>query len=255
MSRRSQIGLAGLALLAAVALLALPAAPASAQCGGVNTAKAQKKVNPKGRPPLAIGDSTILLALPSLARIGYNVNGHGCRQMTEGLHILKDLRRHGRLPHLVVIALGADASISAAQVERAFHFMGHKRVLGLVTPRELGGGSGHDADVVRHEARRHPKRAVLLDWVDYSAGHGGWFQPDGLHLTFDGADAFTRLLRQALPYARAGHHPKRATARSVNHWLRLDSQGEFVAEAADGGSISSLSPDQAAMTPVDFMLG
>jgi hypothetical protein len=195
-----------LAVLAATSLLWAAASPALA-CGGTETSKATKKVNPGGHAPLAIGDSTMLLALPSLSRAGYQANARGCRQIAEGLEVIRDYKRRNRLPHLVVIALGADASLSSTEMEKAFHLIGPKRVLGLVTPIELGGGTSSDADVVRAAVKRHPKRSVLLDWVAYSAGHGDWFQPDGLHLTFPGADAFARLLRQALPYAEAGEHP------------------------------------------------
>jgi hypothetical protein len=194
-------------LLAAAALPARSGAVYDPACGGVETAKATRKVNPGGHAPLAIGDSTMLLALPNLTHEGYQVNAHGCRQIDEGLEVIRGAKRQGRLPHLVVIALGADASISPGQLGRAFHLLGPRRVLGLVTPRELGGGSGSDADAVRAAARHHPRRAVLLDWVAYSDGHPAWFQPDGLHLTFSGADAFARLLRQALPYARPGAFP------------------------------------------------
>src|SRR5580765_6477780 len=45
---------------------------ASAGCGGVETAAPKRKV--ARRPPLAIGDSSMLLALPALARVGYRVN-------------------------------------------------------------------------------------------------------------------------------------------------------------------------------------
>jgi hypothetical protein len=205
MSRRSQIRAFAIAALATAALLAAPALAAA--CGGTETAKARKTVNPDGRAPLAIGDSTMLLALPDLARIGYQVNARGCRQITEGLDVIRDYKRRGALPHLVVIALGADASISSSEMEAAFRLVGPKRVLGLVTPIELGGGTSSDADVVRAAVKRHPKRAVLLDWVAYSSGHPEWFQPDNLHLTFDGAAGFARLFREALPYAKAGEHP------------------------------------------------
>ena len=198
-------------LATAAAMAALAVAPAHAvydpACGEVETARPHKRVNPDGRPPLAIGDSTMLLALPDLAHEGYEVNAHGCRQIEEGLDVIREAKRAGKLPHLVVIALGADASLSIGELDRAFNLLGPKRVLGLVTPRELGGGASSDADHVRTVAKRHRKRAVLLDWVAYSAGHPSWFQPDGLHLTFDGAAAFARLLRQALPYAKAGAFP------------------------------------------------
>jgi len=195
------------ALAALLALGALANAGAAQACGGTETAKARKTVNPKGHAPLAIGDSTMLLALPALAGRGFQVNARGCRTIEEGLDVIRDYKRRDRLPHLVVLALGADASISSGQIEKAFHLIGPRRVLGLVVPIELGGGTSNDADVVRAAAKRHPRRSVLLDWVHFSKGHPEWFQPDGLHLTFPGADAFARLLKKSVRYAKAGAMP------------------------------------------------
>jgi hypothetical protein len=190
-------------LVAVLLLVWTPAADAG--CGGVETATPKHKVAP--RPPLAIGDSSMLLALPALARVGYKVNARGCRQFSEGLGVLRDARRHHRLPHLAVLALGADASISAGQIAQAKKIMGPKRKLGLVTPRELGGGESNDARVIRNAGRRDPVHVKVLDWVHYSGGHGSWFQPDGLHLTFSGAKAFARLLKKLVPLAAPA--PKR----------------------------------------------
>ena len=208
MSRRLHTLALATVALAATGLLWAGAAPALA-CGGTETAKARKTVNPDGHAPLAIGDSTMLLALPDLARIGYQVNARGCRTLDEGLDVIRDYKRRNALPHLVVIFLGADASVSMRQLQKAFHIAGPKRVLGLVTPIELGGGTSSDADHVRTAVKRHPKRSVLLDWVAYSSGHPEWFQPDNLHLTFDGAAGLARLFREALPYAEAGAFPGR----------------------------------------------
>jgi hypothetical protein len=144
----------------------------------------------------------MLLALPALARVGYKVNARGCRQFSEGLRVLRDARRHHRLPRLVVMALGADASISGHQINAAQKALGGKRKLGLVTPRELGGGESNDARVIRNAGQRDPQHVKVLDWVHYSAGHGSWFQRDGLHLTFSGAKAFARLLKKLIPLAR-----------------------------------------------------
>jgi hypothetical protein len=195
-----------LAATAAATVIAAVPATADAGCGGVQWRPAAKK--PKhGRAPLAIGDSTMLLAMENLSRAGYNVNAHGCRGMEEGLAILRRRRAEHAMPHLVVLALGADFTISRSQIRRALHYMGRGRVLGLVTPRELGGGSGSDAANCRAAAAAYPKRIVLLDWVRYSAGHGGWFQPDGLHLTYAGARAFARLFKKALPFAQPSPPP------------------------------------------------
>jgi hypothetical protein len=200
---------AGLCLALALALAL--AAPASASCGGVQQASPKHMrahhVNPKGRPPLAIGDSSMLLAVHNLAHAGYRVNARGCRQFTEGIGVVGAAKRQHKLPHMTAIALGADASISRSQIEHTLHLLGPRRVLCLVTPRELGGGAGPDAQHVRDAGRRHPHRVRVLDWVNFSRGHPGWFQPDGLHLTFPGAHAFTKLFRKCLPLARAGRFP------------------------------------------------
>ena len=175
-------GRTGLVLaLAAAAALAL-AGTASAACGGVEQVKPRKDVN-LGRAPIAIGDSSMLLALPELAREGYRANARGCRQWAEGMGVLRQQRK---LPRLVVMALGADGVVTRSDIHDALGLLGKKRTLGLVTPIELGGHAGRDADIVKSEAKRHPNRITLLNWVDYSRGHPGWFQPDGLHLTLDG---------------------------------------------------------------------
>jgi hypothetical protein len=189
----------GLAVALAGVLPLFGAAEARAGCGGVETASPKHKVAP--RPPLAIGDSSMLLALPALAHVGYKVNARGCRQFAEGLRLLRDARRHHQLPHLVVLALGADASITGGQIQQAEKILGPKRKLGLVTPRELGGGESNDARVIRNAGQRDPDRVKVLDWVHYSAGHSSWFQPDGLHLTFGGANAFAWLLKKLIPLA------------------------------------------------------
>jgi hypothetical protein len=194
-----------LALLAAL-VLALPAADAQAGCGGVRYMAAKKK--PKhGRAPLAIGDSTMLLAMDNLAKIGFNVNAHGCRGMEEGLAILRKRRHDGTLPHLVVMALGTDFSIKRSQIKRALRYLGPDRVLGLVTPWELGGHAGSDAKTVRKAGKTWKDRVKVLDWVKVSRGHGSWFQPDGCHLTQAGARAFARLFKKALPYAQPPPSP------------------------------------------------
>ncbi len=161
------------------------------------------------RPPLAIGDSTMLLAAYDLAAAGYQVDAQGCREYGEALQILRRRHADGTLPHMVVIALGADGPITHEDVGLALGELCCTRLLVLVTNRELGGSSGSDAATSREEVARHRNRARLLDWVKYSAGHPDWFQPDGLHLTSAGAQGFTRLLATALPYA----YPKKVHRR------------------------------------------
>jgi hypothetical protein len=192
-------------LIHVLALLALAVPAADAACGGPQQVRPRKDVT-LGRAPIAIGDSPMLLALEPLAKEGYLANARGCRFWPEGLALIRKLRNDDKLPRLVVVALGSNGSVTRANIREALDLVGKDRTLGLVTPRETGGGSSRDADIVRSQAKKHKNRTVLLDWVKYSAGHPAWFQPDGLHLTFDGADAFARLLKKPLKHLPPPHN-------------------------------------------------
>jgi len=191
----TRVGAAGV-VIACVAMLGL-AAPAAAACGGVKVAEPKKNVS-RGPAPLAIGDSSMLFALPELAKRGFKANARGCRMMPEGIEVIKKANKRGPLPRLIVIALGADGTISMGQIRDVLKIIGRKTKLGLVVPLETGGQTGHDAEVVRDAAQKFDKRIRLLDWPNYSDGHPAWFQPDGLHLTFLGAERFARLCAKAL---------------------------------------------------------
>ena len=69
-----------------------------------------------GRPPLAIGDSTMLLALDELAAAGFEANAHGCREFPEAISLLEHRRASRTLPHIVVIALGADGHVTVREI-------------------------------------------------------------------------------------------------------------------------------------------
>jgi hypothetical protein len=189
-SRLPRVRLA--ALLAVIALAGL-AAQAHADCGGV-VASYPHGWSHSYRPPLVIGDSTMLLAVPYIAKQKMQANARGCRQWSEGMSLIRARKHSHSLPHLVVMALGANWTITRSDIEAAVRLVGPKRVLGLVAPREEGGVTSSDAYNVRRAGRRHPRRVKVLDWPRYSARRGGWFSGDGLHLSYRGARAYARYI-------------------------------------------------------------
>jgi hypothetical protein len=138
----------------------------------------------------------MLGAIDPLARRGFEVDVRGCRQMSEGLGVLR--ARGRRLPRFVVIGLGTNWTVTLDQIRQALRIVGRERVLGLVTPREVGGVRSSDQAAMRAAGRRWPNRVRVIDWVARSAGHSDWFYGDGLHLTPKGARAMARLIRGAL---------------------------------------------------------
>jgi hypothetical protein len=172
----------------------------SAGCGGVQVFPAGRRAVP-GRAPLAVGDSVLLGAAPAVAARGYSVDVRGCRQIAEGLDLLRARRRAGTLPRFVVLVLGTNGPIARADVGAALRIVGRERLLGLVTPRELGGGSGADAATLRAVARERPRRTLLLDWVAFAAGRPGISYGDGIHLAPGGQRAMADLLARGLELA------------------------------------------------------
>jgi hypothetical protein len=176
--------------------LAWPAGASA--CGELRHAHAVRRPDRAGRAPLLIGDSTSIIAAPALGRRGIEADAHGCRQFGQGVAMLAARRHAHTLPHVVVLALGANGPISTGQIGAALRITGPHRVLALVTARSSGA-----TDAAMHRsARRHRDRVLLIDWVRYSAGHGGWFAGDGLHVGQAGASAYAHLIRRAIaPFA------------------------------------------------------
>jgi hypothetical protein len=175
-------------------------------------------VNPagKGRAPILIGDSTVLLAIPNLAQVGISVNGRGCRGFRESLHIAAKLRDKGHLPHLVLMNGYANGGAGDKLISEALSVISKSHVLGLVT--EYNADTGHppapDTNILFRAARQHPHRIFVLDWVKYSRSHhaaeptpGAWFLPDLYHPNYTGAAAYATFLSRALPLAKTGHFP------------------------------------------------
>ena len=198
-------------VFAAGLLVAVPAT-AHAGCGGVKFA-ASKRNLVKGPEPLAIGDSVMLLAVNPLARAGFTTNARGCRQWAEGHRMLQRRKRRHRLPRLVVMALGTNWYIRRREIGRTRRLLGPRRTLAIVTPREPGGSYSGDAQVIRAAGRAHPGEINVIDWARFSRGHGSWFGPDGIHLTYTGVTMYKRCIKRSLRFANG----PRASASARRH--------------------------------------
>lgn len=172
-------------------VLLAPAAPAGA-CGAGERQHARED-RLRGPAPWVIGDSTGILAVPVLRRLGIDADARGCRPFGDGVAMIAR-RRGPRLPNAVVLALGANGSVTRAQIAAARRALGPRRFLLLVTPRNYRAGRA----AMLAAARAHPDRVRTLDWVARSAGHPEWFGGDGLHVTHEGARAWAQLIREGL---------------------------------------------------------
>jgi hypothetical protein len=170
-------------------LVLLGCQAAEAGCGHVRLAP---RGGLPGAAPLAIGDSVMYGAAWKLAHRGFEVDAMCGRSPAGGLFTLRNRRRKGTLPEIVVVALGTNVFPSSRDISRMLRVLGRRRTLMLVTPfrswRPVGGAA------IRRAARRYPRRIELIDWSSRARFNSQWFWGDGTHLRTAGEFAYARLL-------------------------------------------------------------
>ena len=185
-------------------------------CAHVRGGEAAVNPNPEGLPPIALGDSTMLLPIPDLNQVGYSVNARGCRGFLEAIGVAQKLRKRHRLPHLVLIAAYGNGGVNPNLIKLALRTIGPSRVLALVTSynADTGAAPAPDTGILFKARRQHPNQVLVLDWVRHSLRHhvaepepGAWFISDLFHPNFDGAAAYATFLARALRYAVDGNFP------------------------------------------------
>jgi hypothetical protein len=177
-------------------------------CGHVHTGQAERNPYTSGPPPIAIGDSTMLLPIPDLNRVGFDVNALGCRGFRQSVWVARDMRNRGVLPRLVLINAYGNNGVTEDLIRFALKVLGPKRTLVLVTAynADTGAAPAPETNLLFDAQRRHPDQIKVLDWVKYSLPHhktdpepGAWFIPDLFHPNFAGAHAYADFLAQVLP--------------------------------------------------------
>ena len=186
-------GTARAAILAVASLLLLAAPAHAVRCKDFfSTISQQDEL-----APFVVGDSVTVPAGAFLGEQGFAVEALACRTFAQGLRVMSERR----LPDLVVMALGSNAAVSGAELDKALEMVGPFARLMLVLPKRIGGARDPDGRIMRAFEQAHPDQVTTLDWPAYSAGHGDWFAPDGLHLTTDGARGFAQMIGEAVEFA------------------------------------------------------
>ena len=127
-----------------------------------------------------------------LAHRGFEVDAMCGRSPAAGLFTLRNRRRRGTLPEIVVVALGTAVFPTSHDISRMRRVIGPRRTLMLVTPfrqwQARGGGA------MRRAARRRPGQVKLIDWSGRARFNHQWFWSDGTHLRDSGELAYAHLL-------------------------------------------------------------
>jgi len=138
----------------------------------------------------AVGDSVMIDAQVPLQECVPNiqVNAAVSRQWSDGETILRGVMAGASPPAAVVVALGTNGPITAADFDAMMSILpGASRVV-FVTVHVDKPWQNQVNGVLSSGVARYPK-AVLADWESLAAQHPEWFYSDGTHLPIGGPGA------------------------------------------------------------------
>ena len=189
------------------------AAASSAPAAACRTAKLPKV---SGRQVTAIGDSVMVASAAALdvTLPGIYINAEVGRAMVNGLAVIQSLAARHELRRYVVVGLGTNGPVSAAQIRQLRHLTGPNRDLILVNtfgpmPWESSVNTVLDA------AGRHTAHVSLADWHAAIAGHTSLLWPDRIHPQPTGAKVYARIVLAAIA-AQLPHAPAPACGQQVS---------------------------------------
>ncbi|TME00093.1 MAG: hypothetical protein E6I76_01035 [Chloroflexi bacterium] len=131
----------------------------------------------------AVGDSVMLGASSALRHAipSIEVDAVVSRQWDAGVATVGADRDSGRLRPTLVVDLGTNGTVSAAQFDAMVRAAAGTRRIAVVTVRVPRPWEAEVNGVLRAGVSRS-RDTVLVDWYAASAGHPEWFAPDGYHL-------------------------------------------------------------------------
>ncbi|MGH8988954.1 MAG: hypothetical protein ACRDXC_10240 [Acidimicrobiales bacterium] len=148
----------------------------------------------------AVGDSVMLDYERALARDipGIRVTAAVSRWWTTGESILQRLRSQYELGAVVIVGLGTNGPVSAAQFDSMMSVLsGASRVV-FVNERVDRTWQDSNNAVLAQGVARYP-RASLVNWYALAVQHPGWLYSTQTHLPIDGpgAEALAALVAAA----------------------------------------------------------
>jgi hypothetical protein len=130
---------------------------------------------------------------------GINVDAAVSRQWGDGESILQDTKAAGQLGGLVIVGLGTNGPITAADLDSMMAILGGASRVVFVNVHVDRPWQDPNNAVLAAGAVRYPN-VVVADWATLAAHNPQWFGGDGTHLGIDGpgADALAALVSSTL---------------------------------------------------------
>ncbi|KRE57833.1 acyltransferase family protein [Paenibacillus sp. Soil750] len=147
----------------------------------------------------AIGDSVMLGAAPVLEKMipGITVDGKVSRQLSQAPDMIKQFKADNTLGRIVIIHLGTNGPFTSEQLDILIEMIGENHKIILINTRVPKKWEYVVNGTLTSVSRGHAN-VKLVDWYSFSANKPDWFVSDGVHLTVKGAEAYSKLILDAV---------------------------------------------------------
>ena len=148
-----------------------------------------------------IGDSVSLGANEQLNEAFPHglIDTMGERQAPAALASLQDYIDEGVVGDQVVISIGTNGVLTDEDMKAFLDAVGDERELWYVNLRSPN-AKDIDNNALIDEYVSKNENMHLIDWNSATEGHEDWLIEDGIHLTWDGRDAFAKLIVDTMDY-------------------------------------------------------
>ncbi|WP_318503311.1 hypothetical protein [Bacillus sp. T3] len=177
--------------------LEAPAPSATAQAQP--TPEASSDTNATEVKVTAIGDSIMLDIEPYLKQLipGIVVDGKVGRQLIHTIPDIINLQSKGSLGNVIIIHLGTNGPFTLDQLQALYQSLGNPKQVIFVNTRVPRAWESEVNTILAKFVLTEPQ-TTLVDWYTKSANQPGYFAPDGVHLTRDGATVLAGLINEAI---------------------------------------------------------
>lgn len=161
------------------------------------------------RKPLRDGEYDVVLIGDSVS-LGANeqlneafpqglIDTRGEREPAEAIEVLEGYLEQGIVGNDVVISIGTNGILDSDVMDTFVSDVGPDRQLWFVNMRSPN-AKDYDNNAIIDEYVEENDNVHLIDWYGATEGHDDWLIEDGIHLTWDGRDAYAKLVVDTMDY-------------------------------------------------------
>lgn len=157
-------------------------------------------ITPTRRRIFAIGDSVMVAAAKTLWQVygeDIEVDARTARPLKDGIKMLQDRRDKDLLGAVVVLHLGSNGPINAAQMTELLDALKNVPRVVMLNLREPRAWEQNNNAIIQSAAARYPN-VMLVDWNALSVSAPNLLEGDGIHLRAGGVKVYVEAIAKAV---------------------------------------------------------